>query len=323
MAGTAAGGIREMAPLARLESAALQPVLEEEIRAWREQLLWDFSASAELVKHYIDVRILNGFALLEEGGEAAGYSYFVIDEHKGLIGDLYVRRRWRTAENEHRLLAAVVDALFRAAGVRRIESQLMMLAGAHSRALPHAAFAHAHPRNFMMAPLERVEELPGGRAAGRLAIEKWSERYHEEAARVIASAYYGHVDSQINSQYHSTAGARRFLHNIVEYPGCGNFFEPASYVAFERETGEACGVSLASLVAAEVGHITQICVVPRMRGTGAGYELLRRSLVALREYGCDRVSLTVTAANEGAVRLYERVGFHTARQFDALVWDGF
>ncbi len=312
-----------MVPLSRLESPALNAVFEDEIRAWRDQLYWDFNASADLVRHYIDVRILNGFALLDDEGEAVGYAYFVIDGHKGLIGDLYLRERWRSAEYEHRLLSAVVDAMFRASGVRRIESQLMMLGRARARALPHAAFAHAHLRNFMVAPLEGVNRLPAGRAASRLAIERWSERYREDAAQVIAAAYYGHVDSQINDQYHSVGGARRFLHNIVEYPGCGVFFEPASYVAFQLGTGEVCGMSLASMVAADAGHITQICVTPQVRGTGAGYELLRRSLVSFREHGCRQVSLTVTAVNQMAVRLYERVGFETVRCFDALVWDGF
>jgi ribosomal protein S18 acetylase RimI-like enzyme len=33
--------------------------------------------------------------------------------------------------------------------------------------------------------------------------------------------------------------------------------------------------------------------------------------------------LTVTAANEDAVELYERVGFETIRRFSAFVWEGF
>jgi ribosomal protein S18 acetylase RimI-like enzyme len=84
-----------------------------------------------------------------------------------------------------------------------------------------------------------------------------------------------------------------------------------------------CGISLASVVARECGHITQICVSGSVRGTGIGYELLRRSLTTLRDIGCRSASLTVTAANDDAVALYERVGFHTARRFSAYVWEGF
>ena len=78
---------------------------------------------------------------------------------------------------------------------------------------------------------------------------------------------------------------------------------------------------LTSLLSPRVGHITQICVQPRLKGQGLGYELLRRSLVALAEAGCRKVSLTVTAANLEAVRLYEHVGFEKVHSFPALVWE--
>jgi len=118
-------------------------------------------------------------------------------------------------------------------------------------------------------------------------------------------------------------GARRFLFNIVQYPGCGAFFPPACWLALERFTGRVCGVSLASLVRPEVGHITQICVSPSLRGQGLGYELLRRSLETLALSGAARVSLTVSAANESAVSFYNRLGFFVLHSFPALVWSGF
>ena len=86
-------------------------------------------------------------------------------------------------------------------------------------------------------------------------------------------------------------------------------------------SGLLCGICLTSLVAGEVGHITQICVDPSLRGSGIGYELLRQSLAAMADYGCGQTSLTVTAANTDAIRLYERMGFVTRREFAAFVWD--
>jgi ribosomal protein S18 acetylase RimI-like enzyme len=154
-------------------------------------------------------------------------------------------------------------------------------------------------------------------------IEKWSDHYHDAASQLIAEAYAGHIDGRINDQYRTAAGARRFLHNIVQYPGCGAFYRPASYTAFEAVNGRLCGISLASLVAPETGHVTQICVSPSVRGTGIGHELLRQSLTTLRDMSCNSASLTVTTANEDAVLLYERVGFQTLRRFSAYVWEGF
>jgi ribosomal protein S18 acetylase RimI-like enzyme len=268
------------------------------------------------------MRALSGCALVE-AGEAVGYSYFVVEEHKGLIGDLYVRRGWRTVGNENRLLAAVLEGLVTGSQVRRVESQLMMILPDPARANPGSEFLTNYQRNFMLVDFDAAPPLADRPARRRVHVEKWSDHHQEGAAKLIAAAYAGHIDSSINDQYRSVAGARRFLYNIVQYPGCGSFFRPASYVAFDLERGWLCGLSLASVVGPETGHITQICVSPEVRGTGVGYELLRRSLTAMRDHGCHRVSLTVTGANREAVDLYERIGFRTLRRFSAYVWEDF
>jgi len=152
-------------------------------------------------------------------------------------------------------------------------------------------------------------------------FDSWSERKQDEAATLIASAYQGHIDSEINDQYRSPAGARRFLMNIVQYPGCGSFFQPASYVAMEPGLGRLVGICLASLVQADVGHVTQVCVSKAAHGTGVGYELIRRSLDSLVRHGCRKVTLTVTGNNSEAIRVYERMGFRKTRNFSAYVWD--
>ena len=175
----------------------------------------------------------------------------------------------------------------------------------------------------MLLDLDTAPKLAEGPARRRMHVEKWSDHYQESAAQLIAAAYAGHIDSHINDQYRSVAGARRFLYNIVQYPGCGSFFRPGSYVAVDLERSRLWGLSLASVVGPESGHITQICAAPEVRGTGIGYELLRRSLLTLGEHGSHRVSLTVTAANRDAVELYERMGFRTRRRFSAYVWEGF
>jgi ribosomal protein S18 acetylase RimI-like enzyme len=192
---------------------------------------------------------------------------------------------------------------------------------APGRQLPRADCLTTFERNFMRVDLGR-SALAEGRVRRPIYTEKWSDHYQDAAAHLIAAAYGGHIDGSINDQYRTAAGARRFLYNIVQYPGCGTFFRPASFAAFEANTGHMCGISLASLVAPECGHITQICVSPSVRGTGIGHALLRHSLTTLRELGCRSASLTVTAANEDAVKLYERMGFHTVRRFSAYVWEG-
>jgi ribosomal protein S18 acetylase RimI-like enzyme len=310
--------------LRQVRSEDLNPLLDEEVSAWRSLLDWDFGKSADLVRRFVDMRALNGAALVQDG-ETAGYAYYVLEEHKGLIGDLFVRQDFDTAENEDRLLQSVLVSLRQAPQITRIESQLMMTQSEGWRSMPMHRYLSSFERNFMMLDLERAAPGLGRRvpASNRVYFDKWSEHHQEPAAHLIATAYQGHVDSHINDQYRTVAGARRFLFNIVQYPGCGTFYKPASVAAFDRLTGRVCGICLASLVMPRCGHITQICVAPSVRGAGVGYELLRQSLNLLRAGGCVKTSLTVTASNTEAIKLYEDVGFSTVRKFFAYVWEGF
>jgi len=306
--------------LRQLRFEDLEPMLEEETGQWSQRLDWDFRPSAKLVRRFVRMQALHGYALVS-GRRVVGYCYFVFEETKGLIGDLYVSRDYQNAENEGRLLGAVLHDLASTANVQRVESQLMMLGEEAPRPLPFPAHMQRFGRNFMAAPLDQVTQFAPGRAASVAEFAGWHEGIQDAAARLIARSYVGHVDSSINDQYRSITGARRFLTNIIQYPGCGTFFPPASCHAVDPQTGRLCGISLASLVAFDVGHITQICVDPEKKGSGTGYEMLRRSMVAMARNGCRLVSLTVTASNKEAIRLYESLGFRLRHSFDAFVWD--
>ena len=308
--------------LRKLRPGQLDPILSEETTSWQEALDWDFHPSADLVRRFVRMKALSGYGLIV-GGDLAGYAYYVIEESKGLIGDLYVLRRFRCQDYENRLLGACLDALFSTPYVARVEAQVMMLPAPFERRVPSAEYLRTYPRDFMVLDMSEHGVPPAGPAAGRVRIHPWSNSIQEDAARLIAEAYKGHVDSQINDQYRSVSGARRFLLNIVQYPGCGSFFAAGSFLASDPDTGAVCGLCLSSLVSADVGHVTQICTTPAARGTGVGYELLRRALQGLVDQGCRKVSLTVTAENHEAIRLYERVGFELDHCFAAYVWEGF
>jgi ribosomal protein S18 acetylase RimI-like enzyme len=308
--------------LRQVRGVDLDTLLEEEIATWNSTLDWDFRPSAGLVRRFLDMQALSGYALLI-GGRVVGYTYFVAEERKGLIGDLYVMREFATPDTESLLLGAVLEAMVKSPFIRRIESQLMMLRHGARIVLPYWRYLKVHARNFLEIDLAKALALPPGPAARALTIDNWTERKQDEAAQLIATSYHGHIDSEINDQYRSPGGARRFLMNIVQYPGCGAFYQPASYVAVDPRSGHLVGISLSSLVSDDVGHITQVCVSKAARHRGIGYELLRRSLESLARNGCKRASLTVTAANRSANRVYDQMGFDKRREFSAYVWDGF
>ncbi len=308
----------ELVELRQLSARELHPLLLEETAGWASVLDWDFTKSADLVRRFVDLRALSGYALVEHG-VVVGYLYYVLEEYKGLVGDLYVPRDRRNLGYEDHLLEVGLESIRQQPQISRVESQILMLDFVPFRQLPYAAYAAAYERNYMRAELATAD-LRAGNMRAEASIERWADQFHDAAAEVIAEAYTGHVDGRINDQYKSAAGARRFLYNIVQFPGCGTFFRPASFAAFNSEGG-LCGLSLASLISTDCGHITQICVSPTVRGKGVGHELLRRSMESMKEVGCRACSLTVTAVNRDAVALYERVGFRTVRRFSAYAWE--
>ena len=310
----------EIVELTSLTVAELNPLMEEEISEWRRYFAWDFRPSADLLRRFLNLHSLFGYAL-RVGRTVVGYSYHVCEGRKGLIGDFYLQRNHADPSNEMMLLGAAVQGLMLVPGVRRIESQLLLLNAPPAQTLPFSRYLSRHERYFMEVGRAAVMTLKA-RALG-VTVLPWSEAFKEEAAHLMTESYRGHVDAEINDQYRSIPGARHFLTNIIQFPGCGHFSSRASLVAVDKKTGRVCGVSLASMVSETSGHVTQLCVSPDARRTGLGYELMRQSMMRLLGLGCQSISLTVTAANIEALRLYESVGFSVTSLFPALVWEGF
>lgn len=310
--------------LRSIPASRMRALLHEETRNWRSRLHWDFTGSAELITRYINMRALDGVALVC-GSEVVGYCYWVTEEHKAILGDLYVRDYWRSPEVESQLLNQAIETLRHSAtlpalAVRRVESQLMQVGSPAELVCRGENAPLRFPRIFMLAPLERLSRYRAVSFDDELRVFHWGPVWFDSTAELIAQVYRGHVDSQINDQYQSTSGAERFLRNIVNYPGCGAFQHEASFVAL-GPSGNVLGCVIATRVAPETGHIAQVCAADDYLGRGLGYELLRRSMLALQSGGCNEVSLTVTESNLRAQRLYARMGFHAIHRFQALVWN--
>lgn len=310
----------DIVELQQLAITELDPLLNEEILCWQNRFWWDFRLSADLLRRFLQVNSLYGYAL-RANGEVIGYSYYVCEGRKGLIGDFFVRAAHNTPSAEIALLTGVLQGLMQTPGIRRVESQLLMLQHPMD-VIPFSKYATRHDRFFMVVEHPTAARLHPATVGVRATFVTWADRHHEEVAHLVSAAYRGHVDSDINDQYRTIPGARQFLTNIIRYPGCGQFSPAASTLAVDDRTGRVCGACLASLVSGDSGHITQLCVLPGLRGARLGYELLRQSLERLIQLGCSNVSLTVTCSNVDAIRLYESMGFRKEGTFPALVWQG-
>jgi len=313
--------------LRQLTSRQLDPLLAEEAREWREVLHWDYETSIQLIRKFVDARSLAGSVLVEDG-RPAGYVFYVLEDHKGLIGGMYVSARCARQQSSERLLEDTLTTLGGVPKLERIEAQLIPFGYSHERVLAAHGF-RMFPRQFMLAEI-RTSEGPavGDVAGGRIAhgpgmgllLERWDSRDFDSCARLIQLAYANHIDGEINDQYRTESGALRFLKNIIVLPGCGQFLPEASFVLRASHTNEMAGVVLNSCVAPGVGHTTQICVMPGYQGQGLGRRLMEASFQALAARGIHAVSLTVTSNNDRAVALYESLGFATIKKFVAGVW---
>lgn len=83
-----------------------------------------------------------------------------------------------------------------------------------------------------------------------------------------------------------------------------------------RGTDELAGYAFCRVIASgptfdfgERGDVESLVVAPEARGAGIGTALLRASRHQLKLRGCAYWTVSVMEANNGAVQLYERVGF--------------
>src|SRR6266513_4775308 len=99
----------------------------------------------------------------------------------------------------------------------------------------------------------------------------------------------------------------RFLNNILRFPRCGTFAPASSFTAIYKPTNSIIGVLLCSRVKDDVGHVTQVCVLPEYRNRRVAQALIESCAQSLERRAFTELSLTVTEANTRAVELYLRL----------------
>ena len=310
----------EVFDLRHFSARQLRPLLEREAELWRQRLRWDYKSSTELLLQYLESRILHGFVAVDRG-RVAGYTFCVYEGHKAVIGDAFAIGQNMSIDSEtmRLLLVNILEMLRHTPGVERIESQLLLFDAGEFADVFRGSHFTTYPRLFLERDLGSPLQLTSTELPPDLELMQWATHDYQPAAELIYTSYIDHSDALINDQYRSLHGSLRFLHNIVRFPGCGVFEPSLSWILRDKRTRAVVGTVLSSRIAAQVAHITQLCVAPRYRGRGLGGLLLGRSGESLSRAGFQAVSLTVTEDNQQAVRLYNRFGFRMKHRFDAMV----
>src|ERR1039458_6161455 len=313
----------EILDLRHFSSDDLRPLLDREIEVWGRLLAWDYRGSSDMILRYVDAKILPGYAAVERGS-LVGYSFFVYEGSKGVVGDLFVSPRRADARAiELQMAEHMIETLQQSPGILRVEAQL--LTHQTGELVPNFVSAgfQRYRRLFLALQLRGsgAPHIPPVGLLEDILVRRWADQDYQPAAGVITAAYRSHIDSEINDQYRTNAGSNRFLNNIVRFPGCGVFDAESSFVAIHRASSALIGLILCSRVKDDVGHVTQVCLVPEYRGRGIGERLVASTYHSLRNRNFRQLSLTVTEANHRAVDLYRQLGFVELRVFDAFVWE--
>jgi ribosomal protein S18 acetylase RimI-like enzyme len=142
----------------------------------------------------------------------------------------------------------------------------------------------------------------------------WQPRLLEAHAEAKYQSFRGEIDASVFPCLSNYEGCLRLMDQIA---GKARFVPEATWLVAACDANgrarEFCGTIQGMRDAAGFGGIQNVGVTPEHRGLGIGAALVVQSLAGFRQVGVRRVFLEVTAQNEGAVRLYDRIGFAKAR----------
>lgn len=162
-------------------------------------------------------------------------------------------------------------------------------------------------------------DLPGRDLVGRgcppgYELWPWHPSLLNAHAETKYRSFRDEIDANVFACLGELEGCRRLMTEISRKPG----FVPeatwlAVYVGADGQSQEYCGTVQGVRDRQGWGAIQNLGIVPEHRNGGLGSALLLSALAGFRSAGMSRSHLEVTAENEGAIRLYRRLGFQTVK----------
>jgi hypothetical protein len=132
----------------------------------------------------------------------------------------------------------------------------------------------------------------------------WDDNLLDLHSEVHHAAFADEIDVVLFPSFGNRHGCRYLIQEIRRKPG---FLPAATWLVAHGEG--VCGTVQGVIDRAGLGAIQNVGVVPGCRNLGLGAALVRQALAGFYRHGLDRVYLEVTAENQAAVRLYQRLGF--------------
>jgi len=157
-------------------------------------------------------------------------------------------------------------------------------------------------------------ELAPARLPAGYRLMPWDDSLVDYHADVKYQSFKAEIDANVFPCLGDWSGCHRLMHEIRAKQG---FLPGATWlIAYDAPDGSAteyCGTIQGIRDYAGLGAIQNLGVTPEHRGRQLGTALMMKALDGFRRAGLRRSFLEVTAQNDGAIRLYQRLGFVKAR----------
>jgi ribosomal protein S18 acetylase RimI-like enzyme len=183
-------------------------------------------------------------------------------------------------------------------------------------AVERAQFQILYFKRFRMEIALADAPPPPALPAG-YSLVPWDEELVELHAEVKFLSFVDEIDAVVFPNLGSRPGCRRLMGDIARRPG---FESRATWLA--GCAGGYCGTVQGVRERNGMGAIQNLGVVREHRGRGLGTALLLQALHGFRRAGLGRAFLEVTAQNDGAIRLYRRLGFRCRKTLYKAVDSG-
>lgn len=144
----------------------------------------------------------------------------------------------------------------------------------------------------------------------------WSTALLEAHAEVLYGSFHQEIDAMVFPSLGDRGGCTCLMSEIVRKWG----FEPQATWLLSGPDGP-CGSVQGLRERRGLGAIQNLGITPAWRGRGLGRTLLLQALHGFRRAGLARALLEVTAQNDGAIRLYRRLGFRRCKTIYKAVPD--
>jgi len=304
-------------PISYLDDSLLQPLMEEEQGVWMSDLDWDYFPIRQILVSFIKQKLLPGYVAVADD-LPIGYTYFLVNQSKGIIGAIYASKTDYSQEAVEELLSLTVACLKDSHNIKRVEAQIMPFNNLNlTTAFTRHGFSYfsRHYLELDLSDHRNKVELPSS-----VRIVPWDSVHLERAAEMTFLSYQNQPDAEICEDYRTQTGCESYLRSLVENPGCGVFMPETSFIALDWQ-GIPCGFIICCRISSGASIIPQIAVHPSHQGRRLGNIFMNRAFAQLKSLGFRTISLTVTEKNRRAFDWYQRLGFKIRKEFGAYVWE--